>query len=44
MKVGSIANVVSNSTIKQHWFLEDYSNLGPQPGDIELHDIALLCS
>ena len=35
-KISSIANIVSDSTIKQYWLLEDYSDLRPQPGDVEL--------
>lgn len=35
-KTSSIVNIVSDGTIKQYWFLENNSNLGPQPGDVEL--------
>lgn len=36
MKTSSITNIFSDSTIKQYWLLEDYSNLGPQPSYAEL--------
>ena len=37
--VRSIADIIRNAPVKQHWFLGDNANLAPKPGNVEVSDI-----